>query len=133
MNKSKEKNRPKKILDETVGGLLPTRVRVAFFNRMTSKGIKARNQEKVRMKVLKTIKNEVENNELDPTLEAINQRIEEILNENSDPEVLEKRRKNHEAAVQKAENEKLIKKSEIEEKFGVVLTISNGSNVLLKK
>ncbi len=117
-----KKKQAEKILDETVGGLMPTSTRRAFFHRMSAKGIKARNQEKVRINVLKTIKNEVENNQLEPTTLAINQRIEQILNENSDPEVLEKRRENYTAAVQKAESEKIIKKAEIEEKFGVDLT-----------
>ena len=122
-NEQKQKKKQtEKVLDELVGGLMPTRTRMAFFQRMTAKGIKASQQEKVRFKVLKTIKNEVENNELEPTTEAINQRIEQILNENSNQEVLQKRREKHEVASQKAETKKLIKKGEIEEKFGVDLT-----------
>lgn len=122
-NEQKQKKKQaEKILDDTVGGLMPTSTRMAFFRRMSSKGIKGRHQEKVRSKVLKTIKNEVENNELEPTQEAINQRIEQILNENSDHEVLEKRREKYEIATQKAEAKKLHKKNEIEEKFGVNLT-----------
>ncbi|WP_407375987.1 zinc-ribbon domain-containing protein [Methanobrevibacter sp.] len=117
-----KKKQAEKILDEIVGGLMPTRTRLAFFSRMTAKGIKPRQQEKVRLTVLKTVKSEVENNELEPTLEDINQRIEQILNENSDQEVLEKRRENHEMAVQKAKNKKIIKKTELEEKFGIDLT-----------
>ena len=105
------KKQAEKILDTLVGGLMPTRTRMAFFGRMASKGIKARHQEKVRSKVLKTIKNEVENYELEPTTEAINQRIEEILNENSDVEVLQKRK-----------NDEIAMKTNIEEKFGVDLT-----------
>ena len=105
------KKQAEKILDTLVGGLMPSRVRMDFFSRMTAKGIKARHQERVRSKVLKTIKNEVENYELEPTTEAIDQRIEEILNENSDVEVLQKR-KNNEIAL----------KTKIEEKFGVDLT-----------
>ena len=122
---NEEKQRKKqaeKILDETVGGLMPTRTRIDFFNRMSAKGIKPRHQEKVRMHVLKTIKNEVANHELEPTPEAINPRIEQILNENSNPEELEKRREKYEAAVQKAENKKLAKKGELEKKFGIDLT-----------
>lgn len=82
---------------------------------MSGKGIKGRHQEKVRSKVLKTIKNEVENYELEPTKEAINQRIEQILTENSDVEVLEKRRA-----------KSLSKKTEFEEKFGISLTGKQG-------
>lgn len=122
-NEQKQKKKQaEKILDELVGGLMPTSTRIAFFQRMGTKGIKARHQEKVRSKVLKTIKNEVENNQLEPTMEAINQRIEQILNENVDQDVLEKRRERYEVATQKAETKKLMKKSEIEEKFGVDLT-----------
>lgn len=116
------KKQAEKILDQTVGGLMPTRTRRAFFSRMNAKGIKATQQEKVRMNVLKTIKSEVENNELEPTTSAINQRIEEILDENSNQEVLQKRRETHEANSQKALTKKLNKKHEIEEKFGVNLT-----------
>lgn len=105
------KKQAEKILDELVGGMMPTRTRIAFFARMSGKGIKGRHQEKVRSKVLKTIKNEVENYELEPTKEAINQRIEQILTENSDVEVLEKRRA-----------KSLSKKTEFEEKFGISLT-----------
>ena len=111
------KKQAEKILDEIVGGLMPTRTRVNFFNRMRAKGIKPRHQEKVRSIVLNTIKYEVENYELEPTMEAINQRIEQIIIENVDPKEIEKRR----VAVQKAESKKIIKKSEIEEKFGVDL------------
>lgn len=111
-NEQKQKKKEaEKILDDLVGGLMPTRTRIEFFSRMSSKGIKGRRQEKVRSKVLKTIKNEVENGELEPTTETINQRIEQILNENSDFEVLEKRRRGQ-----------ITKKTEIEEKFGVDLT-----------
>ncbi len=122
-NEQKQKRKQtEKILDQTVGGLMPSSTRMAFFKRMSAKGIKGRHQEKVRTKVLKTIKNEVENKELEPTNEAINRRIEQILNENSNPEVLEKRRENYIAASQKAESKKLSKKNELEEKFGVNLT-----------
>ncbi len=107
-----KKKQAEKILDELVGGLMPTRTRIDFFKRMGAKGIKGTQQEKVRSKVVNTIKNEVENNELEPTTEAINQRIEEILNENSNIYEIQ----------QKAETKKLIKKGEIEEKFGVDLT-----------
>ena len=96
---------------------MPTSTRMAFFRRMTSKGIKATQQEKVRLKVLKTIKKEVENEELEPTKEIINQRIEEILNENSNQEIIQKRQTNQELASRKAEENKLIKKEEIENKF----------------
>ena len=121
-NEQKQKNKQaEKILDELVGGLMPTSTRRAFFKRMTVKGIKATQQEKVRMTVIKTIKNEVKDNSLEPTREAINRRIEEILNENSDQELLQKRRQNYIDASKKAENKKLMKKSEIEKKFGVDL------------
>ncbi len=120
--KKQRKKQAEKILDKTVGGLMPSSTRIAFFQRMGAKGIKASKQEKVRFKVLKTIKNEVENYELEPTTEAINQRIDQILNENSNPEVLEKRREKIEVASENAKNKKLIKKNEIEEKFGVNLT-----------
>ena len=120
-SKSKEqkerKKQAEKILDELVGGLMPTRARLKFFNRMTAKGIKARHQEKVRLTVLKTIKNEVENYELEPTMDAINQRIDQIIIENVDPKEIEKR----ENAVQNAESKKIIQKNEIEEKFGIDL------------
>ena len=110
-NEQKQKKKQaEKILDELVGGMMPTRTRIDFFARMNSKGIKGRHQERVRSKVLKTIKNEVENDELEPTTEAINQRIEQILTENSDVEVLEKRRA-----------KSLSQKNEFEEKFGVSL------------
>lgn len=121
-NEEKQKTKEaERILDETVGGLMPTRTRRAFFKRMTAKGIKATKQEKVRLEVLKTIKNEVKNNQLDPTYGAINQRIEEILNEHSNQAVLDKREENYNAASQKALAKKLKKKREIEEKFGVNL------------
>ena len=121
-NEQKQKKKQaEKILNKTVGGLMPTATRLAFFKRMSAKGIKATQQEKVRLTVLKTIKSEVENNELDPTYEAINQRIEQILNENSNPHVLEKRRENYEVGVQKVDNKKLEKQIKIEEKFGVDL------------
>ena len=59
-NEQKQKKKEaEKILDELVGGMMPTRTRIDFFSRMTSKGIKVRHQEKVISKVLKTIKNEV--------------------------------------------------------------------------
>ena len=110
-NEQKQKKKQaEKILDELVGGMMPTRTRIDFFARMSGKGIKGRHQERVRSKVLKTIKNEVENDELEPTTEAINQRIEQILTENSDVEVLEKRRA-----------KSLSQKNEFEEKFGVSL------------
>ena len=112
-----KKKQAEKILDNVVGGLMPSATRMAFFKRMNDKGIRASRQEKVRLTVLKTIKNEVENDELEPTTEAINQRIEEILNENISQDLLEKRRKNQEINVQKA-NDKII---ELEEKFGVSL------------
>ena len=122
-NEQKQKKKhAEKILNKTVGGLMPTATRLAFFKRMSAKGIKVTQQEKVRLTVLKTIKSEVENNELEPTYEAINQRIEQILNENSNPHVLEKRRENYEAGVQKVDNKKLEKQIKIEEKFGVDLT-----------
>ena len=112
-NEQKQKRKQaEKILDDLVGGLMPTRTRIAFFQRMTSKGIKGTKQEKVRSKVLKTIKNEVEYNQLEPTTEAINQRIEQILNEYS----------NLDDFSNKTENKMLIKTREIEEKFGVDLT-----------
>ena len=112
-NEQKQKRKQaEKILDDLVGGLMPTRTRIAFFQRMTSKGIKGTKQEKVRSKVLKTIKNEVEYNQLEPTTEAINQRIEQILNEYS----------NLDDFANKTENKMLIKTREIEEKFGVDLT-----------
>ena len=114
----RKRKQAEKILDDTVGGLMPTSTRMAFFKRMSAKGIKARNQEKVRSKVLKTIKSEVENNQLEPTQAAINLRIEQILDENSDPDVLQKRRQRYIETSQKAEG----KKKDIEEKFGVVLT-----------
>ena len=108
--KRERKKQAEKILDEKVGGLMPTRSRVAFFSRMTQKGIKGRHQERVRSKVLKIIKNEVENYELEPTPEAIDQRIDQILDENSDQELLAKRKQNNEN-----------KKNEFEEKFGISL------------
>lgn len=117
-----KKKQAEKILDKTVGGLMPTSTRRAFFKRMVAKGIKPSQQEKVRLKVLKTIKNEVENNELEPTTEDINRRIEQILNENSNPDVLKKRRERYESAIQKKEGKKQIKQGEIEKKFGVDLT-----------
>ncbi|WP_406533972.1 SHOCT domain-containing protein [Methanobrevibacter sp.] len=118
-NEQKQKKKQaEKILDELVGGMMPTRTRFNFFARMSSKGVKGIHQEKVRSKVLKTIKNEVINNELEPTTEAINQRIDEILTENASPQILEKRKKNYQESM----NKKLIKKGEIEEKFGVDLT-----------
>ena len=124
-NTSKEqkekKKQAEKILDNLVGGLMPTRTRIAFFNRMSAKGIKPTQQEKVRIKITKTIKNEVENNELEPTTEAINQRIEEILNENSNPQVLEKRKEKYEVYSPEAETKKRIKQGIIEDKFGVDL------------
>lgn len=116
--KKQRKKQAEKVLDELVGGLMPTRTRMAFFNRMTTKGIKARHQEKVRLNILKTIKKEVENNELEPTKEAIDQRIEEILNENTGRDVLEKRKENYDKMVQKA----VTKQNEIEKKFGINLT-----------
>ena len=123
-NKQKQKKKQaEKILNKKlVGGILPTSVRIAFFNRMMNKGIKGAQQEKVRMKVLKIIKNEVENGELEPELEEIDKRIDEILDEYSDPETLEKRKKSDQEALEKREAKKLIKKSEIEKKFGVDLT-----------
>lgn len=123
-NKQKQKKKQaEKILNKKlVGGMLPTSVRIAFFNRMMNKGIKGAQQEKVRMKVLKIIKNEVENGELEPELEEIDKRIDEILDEYSDPETLEKRKKSNQEALEKREAKKLIKKSEIEKKFGVDLT-----------
>lgn len=85
-NEQKQKKRKaEKILNDKVGGLIPTSARMKFFRQMANKGIKATQQEKVRNKVLKTIKKEVINNELEPTEEAIEQRIEQILNENSAP------------------------------------------------
>lgn len=117
-----KKKQAEKILDQTVGGLMPSSTRMVFFKRMNDAGIKARHQERVRSKVLKTIKKEVENNQLEPTTEAINARIEQILVENSDHDLIEKRRENYAAAVQKEESKKLIKKGQIEEKFGVDLT-----------
>lgn len=117
-NEQKErKKQAEKILDEIVGGLMPTRTRINFFNRMNTKGIKPRHQEKVRLTVLKTIKKEVENYELEPTMDAINQRIDQIIIDNVDPKVIEKR----ENAIQNAESKKIIKKNEIEEKFGIDL------------
>lgn len=111
-NEQKQKKKQtEKILDELVGGMIPTRTRWNFFARMSNKGIKGIHQEKVRSKVINTIKNEVENNELEPTTEAINQRIEQILTENSDVDLLEKRRA-----------KSLSKKNEFEEKFGISLT-----------
>lgn len=107
-----------KVLDELVGGMMPTSARRTFFKRMDEKAIKARNQEKVRSKVLKTIKDEVKNNELEPTRQAIDQRIEQILNESCDLDLVEKRRRNHMAATQKAQ----AKKGELERKFGIDLT-----------
>lgn len=106
-----KKKEAEKILGDLVGGLMPSSTRINFFNRMTSKGIKATQQEKVRRKVLKTIKNEVENGVLEPTTEDINQRIEQILIENSDP-----------LRIQKRKDNELAKKTEFEEKFGVDLT-----------
>ena len=114
------KKQAEKILDQTVGGLMPTSTRMAFFRRMTAKGIKPSKQEKVRLRVLKTIKNEVENNELEPTTEAINQRIEQILIENSSTKVFDEN--GNFEIVSQAEAKKLNKKQEIEEKFGVDLT-----------
>ena len=92
-NKQKQKKKQsEKILNKKlVGGMLPTSVRIAFFNRMMNKGIKGAQQEKVRMKVLKIIKNEVENGELEPELEKIDKRIDEILDEYSDHDTLEKK------------------------------------------
>lgn len=113
-----EKQRKKhaeKILNEIVGGLMPTSTRMAFFARMNSKGIRPSRQEKVRLKVLKTIKKEVENYELEPTTEAINQRIDEIIIENADTAAIEKKIKEQEA-------QKSLKKGEIEEKFNLDLT-----------
>ena len=101
-NEQKQKKKQaEKILDKTVGGLMPSATRMAFFKRMNDAGIKARHQERVRSKVLKTIKKEVENNQLEPTTEAINARIEQILVENSDHDLIEKRRQNYVNAVQK--------------------------------
>ena len=117
-----KKKQAEVILDKKVGGLMPTAARRAFFKRMTNKGIKATRQEKVRGQVLKTIKNEVANNELEPTVEAIDKRIEQILNQNIDHGLVEKRRVNNLMASQKAAAKKLNKKHEIEEKFGVNLT-----------
>lgn len=116
------KKQAEKILDQTVGGLMPSATRMAFFKRMSAKGIKARHQESVRSKVLKTIKSEVENYQLEPTTVAINQRIEQILTENSDQDLIEKRRENHMAAVQKEEAQKISKINEIRDRFGVDLT-----------
>ena len=122
-NEQKQKKKQAEIiLDKKVGGLMPTAARRAFFKRMTNKGIKARRQERVRNQVLKIIKNEVENDELEPTEEAIDKRIEQILNENIDYGLVEKRIENHQADSQKVAVKKLNKTREIEEKFGVNLT-----------
>ncbi len=118
-NEQKQKvKQAEQILDELVGGMMPTSARRTFFKRMDEKAIKARHQEGVRSKVLKTIKSEVKNNELEPTRDAINQRIEQILNENTDADLVEKRRRNYMEATQKAQ----AKKYELEEKFGIDLT-----------
>lgn len=119
-SKSKDQKQAEKILDELVGGLMPTQTRRTFFRRMANKGIKATRQEKVRINVLKTIKKEVENNELEPTRDAIDQRIDEILDENSDFKAFDEN--GNYKAINQAEAKKLSKKSEIEEKFGIDLT-----------
>lgn len=116
------KKQAEKILDETVGGLMPSSTRMAFFARMNSKGIKASRQEKVRMKVLKIIKKEVENYDLEPTADAINQRIEQILNENIDTAVIEKRIRKQKEAVERQDTKKSQMKEKIEEKFDLDLT-----------
>ena len=122
-NEQKQKKKQaEKILDKKVGGLMPTAARRAFFKRMTIKGIKATRQEWVRGQVLKTIKDEVEYGELEPTEEAIDRRIEQIINENIDHELVEKRIEKHQEASQKEAVKKMNKIREIEEKFGVSLT-----------
>lgn len=133
-NEEKQKlKKAEKILKEEVGGLMPTSARRKFFSRMMDKGIIGIKQEKVRREVLKTIKKEVVNNELEPTGEEINKRIEQILNENSNPEVIEqwkekrlKREMEKEEKRLKRENEKEEKQlklqRKIEEKYGIELT-----------
>ena len=106
-----------KILNENVGGLMPTAARRKFFQKMTIKGVKATNLEKVRIQVTKTIKEEVLNGELEPTTSQVNQRIDEIINENVDNKIIDKRIAKQKENIQK-EKDKI---NNIEDKFGATL------------
>lgn len=85
-----KKKQADKILNDLVGGMMPTSARRKFYKRMTDKGITGLPMEKARSNVLKTIKSEVENDKLEPTTEAIDQRIDEILDEHAENLVAER-------------------------------------------
>lgn len=69
------------IIYDLVGGDLPSASRKSFFSKMSHYGINSTSLLSTRKYVIKTIKEEVVNNELEPTEEAIDTRINEILSE----------------------------------------------------
>ena len=98
-----------RILDKLIGGVFTSfSSREKFFQRMGRAGVPPLKMDITRSKIIKTIKTEVKNNQLEPTEENIDKRIGELLNKYKDPTKAQQ-------AIEISNNKEIA----LENKFGV--------------